>query len=814
LHKRHRSDPVAQERAMTLTADTQVKNDQSYVLTGALAGAGDYITWTGTVTDEIAADGGEPYLDDYSAYFGTMAAVAALLGGATWSDSALAAIGAPYGAVGLGQWGGMLDTTSVDAIAYTFSSPVPAGASFTLVDAGAFYDEYSGDETYTISATLNGAALSTSGWSFQLVTPTGAAVASSISIDAATGVVTVTSYSGQTWPDSILIITPNTAVSSLSVTADTIPDDFWSLDLPHVTSALLFQEDDVATSIEGMIASWQVSKASVGGGGAIANPGINWAFMGTGDVYGTGYTDIVFRNQSDMYAYWAVAGTSIAGGGNIADPGGTWALVGLADLNGDGLTDMLFEDMTGDLWVWTMSGSAIVGGGFIGNPGAGWKFLSTGDFGGAGGGLLFENANGTYAEWQVTGTTITSSLTLGAAPAGYVYAGVADLTGDRVSDVLFRDPQTGQYYAWFMSSTGYSSSGVICSPGVNETLVDVGTFTDLSSEDLIFENTSSGLLTDYEFSNGALTAAQNIAAAGPYWSVERSPFADPVAPPPTIFFTDSSGDIAMWTDPQGVITGGGIFNNASSSWNFLAGADFYGQGEPDILLQNASGQYAIWQTNGTNVIGGGTIGGPGGAWKYEGVGDFNGDGQTDILFENASGEYAAWLMDGTQIIGGGTSLGVPGAGETLSAIGDLTGDGTSDLVFENSSGQWEVWFIANDAYAGVATIGGAGPGWSIVGIADFNGDGRQDILLQNTNGTYATWDMDGAAVIGGGQFQGPGAGWAYVGVSDLFDNRDASVIFRNTASGALLAYNMNDSTVISKISIGTPGAGYMAAATL
>ena len=799
---------------MTLLVNTQVKNRQSYSLTGALAGAGDYITWTGTVTDQIAADGGMAYLGAYAAYFGAMEAVASLFGATTWSNNALTAIGAPYDTVGLGQWGGMLNTTSVDTIAYTFSSPVPAGASFTLVDAGASYDEYSGVETYTISATLNGAALSTSGWTFQLVTATGAAVASNISINAAAGVVTVSSYSGQTWPDSILIITPNTSVSSISVTANTIPYDFWSLDLPHLTSALLFQEDNVATSIEGMIASWQIVNASIGGGGAIANPGVNWAYMGAGDFYGTGYTDIVFRNQSDMYAYWAVVGTSIVGGGNIANPGGTWALAGLADLNGDGLTDMLFEDMTGNLWVWTMSGSAIVGGGSLGNPGAGWKFLTAGDFGGAGGGLLFENANGTYEEWQVTGTTVTQSLTLGAAPAGFVYAGVADLNGDGLADVLFHDPQTGQYFAWFMSPTGYSSSAIVCTPGVNETLVGEGTFTYLSSEDLTFENTATGMLTNDLFVNGAVVATLDIAAAGPYWSVERSPFADPVAPPPTIIFTDSSGDIATWTDPQGVVTGGGVFSNANTGWTFLAGADFYGQGEPDILLENASGQYAIWQTDGSKIIGGGTIGAPGGTWKYEGVGDFNGDGLADILFENASGEYAAWLMDGTQIIGGGTSLGYPGAGETLSGVGDLTGDGTSDLVFESSGGTWEVWFIANDAYAGVATIGGAGPGWSLAGIADFNGDGRDDILLQNTNGTFAVWDMDGADVIGGGQFQGPGAGWTYVGVSQLFDNRDASVIFRNNTSGAVVSYNQQDGFLLSTTAVGTPGAGYTAVGAL
>jgi hypothetical protein len=799
---------------MTLLVNTQVKNTFSYALSGALAGAGSYIRWTGTVTDQIGEDGGEPYLDDYSAYFGTMAAVVGLVGGATWSNPTLTGIGAPYDTVGLAQWGGMLNTTSVDTIAYTFSSPVAAGSTFTLVDAGASYVEYSGDETYTISATLNGAAVSTSGWTFQLVTPTGAAVASSIAINAATGIITVTSYAGKSWPDSLLLITPNSAVSSLTVTADTIPYDFWALDLPHLTSAVLFQENNVAPSIEGMISSWQITNATVEGGGTIANPGVVWAFMGTGDFYGNGYTDIVFRNESDMYAYWAIAGTTIYSGGNIANPGGSWALVGLTDLNGDGLTDMLFEDLTGDLFVWDMSGSAVAGGGSLGKVGAGWRLLTSGDFGGSGGGLLFENASGTYVEWQVSGTTITAAYTLGAAPPGFVYAGTADLMGNGISDILFHDPQTGQYFAWFMSATGYSSNAIICTPGVDETLVAEGTFTAYASEDLIFENTLTGVLTNYAFASGTLAWALDIGAPGPDWGVELSPYADAVAPPPTIFMTDAAGDIGAWTDPQGVVTQSAVFANANSGWSFLAAADFYGQGQPDLLLENGSGLLAIWQTNGTSIIGGGIIGAPGGPWSYAGVGDFNGDGCADILFKDSSGDYTAWLLDGDSVIGGGVSFGNPGAGETLAGIGDLTGDGASDLVFVNSSGTWEVLFIANDGYAGLQTIGGAGPGWSLAGIADFNGDGRQDILLENTNGSFAVWDMDGTDVIGGGHFQSPGAGWAYLGVSQLFDNRDASVLFKNTSSGAIVAYNMPDANVTSTTAIGTTSGGYTAVSTL
>jgi hypothetical protein len=488
---------------MTLLVNGHIRNGASYSLGGSLAGAGSYVTRTGTVTDVIAPDGGAPYSGDYDDYFGTLAAVAGLFGGTMWSNAALTALGAPYNTVGLGNFAGMLNTTSLDTIAYVFSSPVPAGASFTLVDPGASYVEWTGVETYAIAATYNGAAVSTSGWTFKVVTPTGAAVASNISINAAAGVITVTSYAGKTWPDSLVIITPNTPVSSIKVTANTIPYDFWSFNLPHLPSALLFQEVNVAPTAAGMIASWQLNGATIQGGGAIANPGSAWAYMGTTDLFGTGYTDILFRNQTGMYAFWAISGSSIVSGGNIANPGGTWNLAGLADFNGDGRDDMVFEDMTGNLFLWAMNGPSIVVGGSLGNPGPGWRLLAAADFGGAGAGLLFENASGVYAEWQMTGTTITSAITLGAPASGWAYAGVADLTGGGVSDILFRNPTTGQYGAWFLSASGVSSFSVIATPGVASTLVAVGTYTPSAAQDLIFENTATGVLSNYQFAGGA-----------------------------------------------------------------------------------------------------------------------------------------------------------------------------------------------------------------------------------------------------------------------------------------------------------------------
>jgi hypothetical protein len=209
---------------------TNVKNKKSYQLSGYLGGAGSYIGWTGTATENIDPVANIVYTGNYLAFYGTLASLAAVFNATTWSNTTLQGLGAAYMTYGLGVWAGQLNTTATETIAYTFTSAVPAGASFMLVDPGASYQEYSGTEVYKITAANNGAAVSTSGWSFSIQSPTGGTIpASALTIDAASGTITVKSYALSAWPDAVIVITPNTAITSISVTANTIPFDFWGL---------------------------------------------------------------------------------------------------------------------------------------------------------------------------------------------------------------------------------------------------------------------------------------------------------------------------------------------------------------------------------------------------------------------------------------------------------------------------------------------------------------------------------------------------------------------------------------------------------
>src|SRR5580698_8674598 len=105
---------------MPLLVVTSVKNTKTYQISGDF-GDGAAILWVGTVTDQIAADGGAAYEGPYTAFYGSLAGLTGYFAPTTWSNPALAAAGAPFLDLGLANWTGELNTTTTDTISYSFS---------------------------------------------------------------------------------------------------------------------------------------------------------------------------------------------------------------------------------------------------------------------------------------------------------------------------------------------------------------------------------------------------------------------------------------------------------------------------------------------------------------------------------------------------------------------------------------------------------------------------------------------------------------------------------------------------------------------
>ena len=208
-------------------------------------------------------------------------------------------------------------------------------------------------------------------------------------------------------------------------------------------------------SATGALATWQLADTTIGGGGAIGDPGAGWTFEGTGDFNGDGPADLLFQNASGTLAIWEMNGTDHRRRRRI------WRAGRHVQRRGDRRFQRRFkfrhpvsrrEQQFCDLGV-ERDGHRRRRRRRLARRGLDIE-RNVGDFDGDGkSDILFENAAGAYATWTLNGATITGGATLGAPGAGFVFKGIGDFNGDGTSDVLFENANTGVYSIWDISAT-------------------------------------------------------------------------------------------------------------------------------------------------------------------------------------------------------------------------------------------------------------------------------------------------------------------------------------------------------------------------
>jgi hypothetical protein len=192
------------------------------------------------------------------------------------------------------------------------------------------------------------------------------------------------------------------------------------------------------------------------------------------------------------------------------------------------------------------------------------------------------------------------------------------------------------------------------------------------------------------------------------------------------------------------------------------------------------------------------------AWQIVAMGDLNGDGHKDIVWRHDSGGIAAWFLNDTQVIS--TSfLSVASAATSwkVRGAGDLNGDGRADIVWQNAtSGDLAVWYMdgARLVSSSLLSIPRGADGWVVQGVGDTNGDRRADLLWRNTTtGGLAVWFMENSTVIGTRMLSIPEVAdfnWAIVAIEDVNGDGMSDLIWQHT-NGGVAAWTLSGHTVLS-----------------
>lgn len=181
-----------------------------------------------------------------------------------------------------------------------------------------------------------------------------------------------------------------------------------------------------------------------------------WSIVGTGNISGDGHSDIWFQRSTDgQLYYWDMNGPTIAAqGGSYAIDPTVWHLEAVKDVNGDGILDMVWQRVSdGLMYVWEMDQSGIR----IGPQG---NLLSNG------------------------ATTLTF------APSGSTFEGMSDITGDRLSDAIWRNDSTGAFTFWFMNGLNVTSSVTLSNAATASSWVfkGIGDYSGNGTTTLVLEN--------------------------------------------------------------------------------------------------------------------------------------------------------------------------------------------------------------------------------------------------------------------------------------------------------------------------------------
>jgi len=280
-----------------------------------------------------------------------------------------------------------------------------------------------------------------------------------------------------------------------------------------------------------------------------------------------------------------------------------------------------------------------------------------------------------------------------------------DFDGNGISDLLWRDAQTGDLAIWLMDGTAKAGKTLVLSRVDPEWQISgVGDLDGDGKADLVWRDTQTGDVAEWLMNGTSVNA----------WST--------------------------------------LFAGLDQSWQISGVGDLDGDGKADLVWRNTqSGDVGEWLMDGATVKSWSILlSGLDQSWQIAGIGDLDGDGEADLVWRNTqTGDVAEWLMDGATVKSWSVlSSGLDRAWQ-IARIGDLDGDSKADLVWRNTqTGDVAEWLMGGATVKSWSLLSsGLDQSWQIAGIGDLDGDGRADVVWRNMqSGELAEWLMNGAAV--------------------------------------------------------------------
>ena len=178
-----------------------------------------------------------------------------------------------------------------------------------------------------------------------------------------------------------------------------------------------------------------------------------------------------------------------------------------------------------------------------------------------------------------------------------------DFTADGISDLLWRNTNTGVFKTWSSTGVGFTPDTYINTVDPTWTLVGSMDFNGDRASDLVWRNTKDGVFTIWNNTKNGLTTPSFM--------------------------------------PNSYVDG-----SVTTAWTLAGLGDFNGDGKGDLIWQNGNA-FTEWESTGTGFKQNAFIGSVTSGWSLAGIGDFGGQGRDDLLwFNSSSNAFSIWFSTG------------------------------------------------------------------------------------------------------------------------------------------------------------------------
>jgi hypothetical protein len=370
---------------------------------------------------------------------------------------------------------------------------------------------------------------------------------------------------------------------------------------------------------------------------------------------------------------------------------------------------------------------------------------------------------------------------------------VGDLNGDRRSDLVARNPNTGRLHLFYNIGGGSFRHTLLSSAwAAYDKVAGVGDFTGDGKRDLLARSTSGGLWLFPGTGSAHLGAPKQLAGNWSgydvltgYGDYNKDGRPDLFARSKTglgyVFPNLGGGTFGHWLGPLPTVKG---LTSVTSGGNVTDGgpADLVARHGDALVVVAHTGTYdtsaAIPMSANLSS-----------ATMLLNVGDWDGDGHGDLVTRTSTGALFLRLGNGAGSFGAPTQIG-SGFDKVglLAAAGDVTGDGFPDLMGQPTGGAMRIYPGRGIRGLGVSYVAhGAISAYRQIGVGLWDGDGAPDSLFRVGNKlAFYPGNGPGGLVGSGSTLNGDLTAYDWViGVGSVTGSSHPDLIVREKATGYL-----------------------------